>query len=582
VKHQPHAVPERENNLAFETHLTELRIIEQFVPEDYLHAKSLLISEYLKANRLDTVVVAVSGGVDSACVLALAKHTQKKHPNVLKRIVAVTLPAPNSKGVTGQPETVRKAKLLEAYDVEVQEVDMTQGLGASLEAIQKASEAKELSPWAEGQVVPYMRTAWLYGVTASLADQGCRAVLLGTTNKDEGAYLGYFGKASDGLVDVQPISDLHKNQVWAVARALGVAESICAAVPTGDMYDGRRDEEVFGATYNEVEWAIRLMESTKSVSAEAAFDVWLQTTRVSLGEKTRLRQAMKNIDALHAYNAHKYIGASPAVHLDLWPCRLKNGWRTNASIFLPQERVSDPTTWVNPCVWGETPNPRNVEKVSLERGPQGILVFRNLLSKTECAEWRAWANDPKGDPWSRANEYGKTGVKSTSVGSWRKTTFNQDWSREIYNRLAKAGLPRHYLPIYPHSDRAKDGLVWTRVGLSEVWRWIKYTPGDGLVPHYDDTYAHSSHKKTLMSVVMYLSEGETRFLSDPRFPTTYEDWPTLWEGPVDYTVKANPGDVVVFDHRLFHDGPKVSKEKIIVRTDVVYEKPSLGGALEHH
>ena len=71
--------------------------------------------------------------------------------------------------------------------------------------------------------------------------------------KRQGGYIGFFGKASDGMVDIQLISDLHKSEVHALARHLDVPASVIAAVPTGDVFDGRTDEEMIGASYDFIE-----------------------------------------------------------------------------------------------------------------------------------------------------------------------------------------------------------------------------------------------------------------------------------------------------------------------------------------
>ena len=383
MKHTPSLSPTFMKSKTMSADLLALRRAENFSPEEYVQVKLKLMGAYFKENKLDTAVVAISGGVDSACVLALLTQMKRHQPETLKKVIAVTLPAPKSAGVTNQPETVEKAKrLAEVFDVALNEVDMSNGIERSLRAIEKASDNPSLSPWAEGQVVPYLRTAWLYGITASLSDQGHRSVVMGTTNKDEGAYLGFFGKASDGLVDIQPISDLHKSQVMSVAAYLGVPSVILDATPTGDMYDNRTDEQVFGATYEEVEWAIRRMEKDGASTAINALNLWKKGVTISKKEATHLTQAMKNIDDLHGYNRHKYVGGSPAVHLDLLPCRVLNGWKNNTNRRVPEEVVIDKNKWVNPCEGLPELKKAKETFASFEKGPQGIMKFKGADSPT--------------------------------------------------------------------------------------------------------------------------------------------------------------------------------------------------------
>ena len=81
----------------------------------------------------------------------------------------------------------------------------------------------------------------------------------GTTNRDEGAYIGFFGKASDGMVDLQPIADIHKSEVYAIAKILNIPEYIINASPKGDVWNNKLDVEMIGAPYDIVEVFILLL-----------------------------------------------------------------------------------------------------------------------------------------------------------------------------------------------------------------------------------------------------------------------------------------------------------------------------------
>jgi NAD+ synthetase len=582
MKHEPLAAPplkRQQPSNAFQNSLAHWRCVDAFDPAAYCNEKIKLLAAYFSKHRLDACVVAISGGVDSAVVLGLMALFQKTHPHILRSIKAVTMPASFSKGVTGQTSTLHKTNLIgAALGVEIVTCEMTHGVKSAVESIERVVDAP-LSPWAEGQEVPYMRTAWLYGVTAGLSDQGFRAVLMGTTNKDEGSHLGFFGKASDGMVDVQPISDLHKSQVFALAKHLRLPSEIVSATPTGDMFDGRVDEDVFGASYDEVEWAIRAMERGAHDSAVDAFDAWTTSSSSDdLSNVSLIRVAMQNIDALHRYNAHKYIGGSPAVHLDLLPCFLSNGWKNNTNFHRPLVAPPDTSRFVNYQPWSPVIS-ADVPIVTKDTPIHGVTHFRTALSTAEILAWRAWAMS---SPWARADQHGRAQREpaASTPGSWRKTTMNPLISRVLYERLCVAGLPP-FATNSVNEDLTGGGLVWSRVGLNNVWRWIRYDKGDALVPHYDDTFQYTSHTRTLMSVLIYLTDGATRFLTEPRQQHSFEDLPHLWDGD-GTVVHAKAGDVLVFDHRLLHDSPIVSSEKLVIRTDVVFSKPSLGGAIDHH
>ena len=136
-----------------------------------------------------------------------------------------------------------------------------------------------------------------------MSQNGTPGVVIGTTNRDEGSYLGYVGKASDGMVDVQLISDLHKSEVYTVARYLNLPQSILDAIPTGDMYDGRVDEEVFGASYDFAELYLSylcLIDTAKKIFND----------NLSEEGKKQFDFYASHLENLHSYNKHKYVSES--------------------------------------------------------------------------------------------------------------------------------------------------------------------------------------------------------------------------------------------------------------------------------
>ncbi|MEW5674922.1 NAD(+) synthase [Flavobacterium enshiense] len=87
------------------------------------------------------------------------------------------------------------------------------------------------------------------------------ALVAGTGNKVEDFGVGFFTKYGDGGVDISPIADLVKSEVRFLAKYLGVPESIIAAKPTDGLFgDDRSDEDQLGASYDELEKAMKAME----------------------------------------------------------------------------------------------------------------------------------------------------------------------------------------------------------------------------------------------------------------------------------------------------------------------------------
>lgn len=289
--------------------LSGFRDSRGFDPDEYIQQKVNLLQKYTDEYNLTACVVAVSGGIDSAIVAALAARLKGVE------VVPVLLPATNHEGVTGQDSaTSRGINLcndlhLTPVVIDVAETARVLG-GAVFAQLNNSGNDYTESAWGTGQLVPYVRTPALYYVTTLLTDNGKKAFIGGTTNYSEGSYLGYIGKASDAMVDVQFISDIYKSEVYAVAKSLGIRQEIIDVVPTGDMFDATSDENVFGASYDFVELYLETLTWPESKISQ-----WVKL----LDDESReyFIQYRAKLDAMHKYNKHKYLAGSPAVHLDI-------------------------------------------------------------------------------------------------------------------------------------------------------------------------------------------------------------------------------------------------------------------------
>ncbi len=299
--------------------LGNIRKNRNFNAKEYIEQKSNLLNKYMNQYGLKACVVAISGGIDSAIVLGIIKKASEKADSPIKKIIPMLLPVMKSTGVTNQNEATKRGKELceklelKPYIVELSKINME---------IRNALEPEigiKGEDWAIGQLAPYSRTPILYYTTSLLNQAGFGTIICGTTNKDEGAYLGYVGKASDGMVDVQIISDIHKSEVYQVARKLEVPKSIIEVTPSGDMYDNRTDETVFGASYDFVELYLNYLNMEDSEKEKLI-------NSLDNESKEQFDFYAKNLENLHRYNLHKYMAKSPAIHLDLYDSSVKGGW----------------------------------------------------------------------------------------------------------------------------------------------------------------------------------------------------------------------------------------------------------------
>ncbi len=537
-----------------------LRAARGFDAAEVAAAKVGRLTRWFVEQGLDAAVVGVSGGVDSALVLALLQAAASREGSPLRRVVALLMPI-GGRGATAQTAaTGRGRRVAAALGAEAWEAPLTDGLAAIVGSLSRAS-GLSFDAWSEGQCLSVVRTPALYGAAALLQAHGLRAVVVGTTNRDEGAWLGFFGKASDGMVDLQPISDLHKSEVRALARHLGVPDDVVDATPSGDVFDGRSDEAMIGAPYDAVEAVLRLRELGRD------------PTLAGVG-------ASAAVDRLHSANAHKYRAGSPAAHLDVMPRGVPGGWADSPLSGRGERR---PPPGALPGAWDPPPielDPLDgLPSWTMVEGVPGLArVLHGALTRDDASRLRA-AMAASGC----AEPVGVTGVRdSYGVGSVRATAWSPPLAAALWRRLAPAVPSVRFVGPRDPTD-APGHRTWRVVGLSPLLRFMRYDPGGRHLCHYDAGYDYGDGRRTLLSVVFYLTDapasGATRFVRDgqqhlPTRDRDHADWSRdTRDDEVIAAVHPVCGDALVFDHRLCHDvarwdGPG---ERTIIRADVVYE-----------
>jgi NAD+ synthase (glutamine-hydrolysing) len=189
--------------------------------------------EVRRRRGFDNVVIGLSGGVDSAVVAYLAAEALGT-----KHVTAVRMPYR-----TSSPDSLDHAQLvIDALGIPSRTVDISAGVDGIAAAIGGAPDAAGL-----GNVMARMRMITLFDLSARL-----RALPLGTGNKTE-RLLGYFTWHADDSPPVNPIGDLFKTQVWALARHLGVPAVIVDKPASADLIQGQTDEGDFGITYQKAD-----------------------------------------------------------------------------------------------------------------------------------------------------------------------------------------------------------------------------------------------------------------------------------------------------------------------------------------
>ena len=188
-----------------------------------------------------SLVVGISGGIDSSVVSALCANTGR-------RTIVLTMPI---KQIKSQHDlSLSHAKWLkEKYsNVEHHLIEMDKIFNSFSDVLNNFDHEHG---YANSRA--RLRMATLYQVAA--ANSG---IVVGTGNKVEDFGVGFYTKYGDGGVDISPIADCTKSQVWELGRHLGISDDIINTPPTDGLWDdGRNDVEQLGMTYEDLEKAMK-------------------------------------------------------------------------------------------------------------------------------------------------------------------------------------------------------------------------------------------------------------------------------------------------------------------------------------
>ena len=188
----------------------------------------------------DSLVVGVSGGIDSAVVSTICAASGMK-------TFALSMPI---RQIQKQDDLSKvHCKWLSANFKNVQVLNIN--LDSVFTEFEKASGTNS-SEHAFANSRARLRMTTLYQVAGSN-----NGIVVGTGNKVEDFGVGFYTKYGDGGVDISPIADCTKTQVWDMGRELGINPAIIDAAPTDGLWlDGRNDEQQLGMSYQELEEAM--------------------------------------------------------------------------------------------------------------------------------------------------------------------------------------------------------------------------------------------------------------------------------------------------------------------------------------
>ncbi len=210
------------------------------------------LKDYATNAKIKGFTIGISGGIDSAVTSTLCAMTGLD-------LLCLEMPIHQA-----ESQVSRASKhidwLIKNYDaVQQQPVNLTPVFDSFVSVLPEvANEEERFMSLANTRARLRMTTLYYFAALKGY-------LVAGTGNKVEDFGVGFYTKYGDGGVDLSPIADLLKTQVYEIAQFLGISHEIIQAAPTDGLWgDDRTDEDQIGASYPELEWAMQMKEEGKT------------------------------------------------------------------------------------------------------------------------------------------------------------------------------------------------------------------------------------------------------------------------------------------------------------------------------
>ena len=210
------------------------------------------LKDYATNARVNGFVVGISGGIDSAVTSTLCAMTGLE-------VLCIEMPIHQAESHVSRAQEHIKQLSKRFENVQNTITDLTPVFDeftteVSLEGKEEVVDMALANTRARLRMTTLYYHAGLYGL-----------LVAGTGNKVEDFGVGFYTKYGDGGVDLSPIADLLKSEVYAIAKVLNVPQSIIDAAPSDGLFgDARSDEDQIGASYPELEWAMKMKDEGKT------------------------------------------------------------------------------------------------------------------------------------------------------------------------------------------------------------------------------------------------------------------------------------------------------------------------------
>jgi len=222
------------------------------------------IRNYCDKADLDSLVIGLSGGIDSALSAALAVNAVGA-----TNVFGINIPYRNS-----HPDSAADARIIAQHlGIKIETIDLSSMTDSYFDAYEPKAEALRRGNW-----MARIRMNVLYDQAAKH-----KALVVGTSNLSE-IMVGYCTQFGDSACAFEPIGHLYKTEVWEMSRQMGLPEKLIDKTPTADLWEGQSDEAELGISYKDLDeilcaitdgstekYAIETVKKVKKMIKNSAF-----------------------------------------------------------------------------------------------------------------------------------------------------------------------------------------------------------------------------------------------------------------------------------------------------------------------
>lgn len=233
------------------------------------------LKDYAEKSKVNGFVIGISGGIDSAVTSTLCAKTGFP-------LLCLEMPIHQAENQITRAHNHIEWLQKNFKKISVQQVNLSPVFDSLIAVFPKAENEEQL-------LMSLANTRARLRMTTLYYFAGLKGYLVaGTGNKVEDFGIGFFTKYGDGGVDISPIADLMKSEVYEIAKYLGINEDVIKAAPTDGLWgDDKTDEDQIGASYDELEWAMKQVELGKKITdfegrKKEVFSIYTKRNRANM------------------------------------------------------------------------------------------------------------------------------------------------------------------------------------------------------------------------------------------------------------------------------------------------------------